>query len=129
MAHILIVDDEPYMRILIQEALEEFEEKGIVLLTADNGEEAIASVRREKPALIILDVMMPGMSGYEVCNVVKNKLGMKDVFVLMLTAKAQKHDKEEGTDAGADSYITKPFDPNEIVNKVAEVLKIDRQTS
>ena len=124
MTKILIVDDEPYMRILIQEALEELEEKGIVLLTVDSGDEAIASVRREKPTLIILDVMMPGMNGYEVCNVVKNELGMKDVFVMMLTAKGQKYDKEQGMDAGADIYITKPFDPNEIVNKVVAVLNI-----
>ncbi|MDR4496514.1 MAG: response regulator [Candidatus Scalindua sp.] len=129
MTKILIVDDEPHMRMLIQESLEEFEERGIVLLTTDNGDEAIASVRKEKPELIILDVMMPGMSGYEICNTVKNELGMKDIFVMMLTAKGQKQDKKQGMDVGADMYITKPFDPNEIVNKVAEILKIDIQAS
>ena len=122
---ILIVDDDSNLRTLITATLEKLEDYGVELLTAENGEDALKIIKAEKPNLVILDVMMPGMSGYDVCNVIKNELGMKDIFVLMLTAKGQKQDKEEGMDAGADSYMTKPFDPNEIVDKVAEVLKID----
>ncbi len=86
MPKILIADDELVMRDLLKEALEKLEDKGVELLTADNGEEAIESIRTEKPELVILNVMMPGMNGFEVCNTVKNELGMKDVYVLMLTA-------------------------------------------
>ena len=125
MPKILIADDELVMRDLLKEALEKLEDKGVELLTADNGEEAIESIRTEKPELVILDVMMPGTNGFEVCNTVKNELGMKDVYVLMLTAKGQEHDRQKGKDVGADIYITKPFDPDEIIKKAAKVLEIE----
>ncbi len=89
MPKILIADDELVMRDLLKEALEKLEDKGVELLTADNGEEAIESIRTEKPELVILDVMMPGTNGFEVCNIVKNELGLKDVYILMLTANGQ----------------------------------------
>ncbi len=125
MPKILIVDDEPGIRVLLEEALEDLEEKGVKLLTADNGDEAIECVRREKPELVILDVTMPGMSGFEVCNTVKNELGMKEVYIMMLTAKGQEIDKQKGKDVGVNVYMTKPFDLDEIVEKVVEVLGIE----
>ena len=113
------------MRELLKEALEKLEDRGVELLTADNGDDAIESIRTEKPELVILDVMMPGTNGFEVCNTVKNELGMKDVYVLMLTAKGQEYDRQKGKDVGADIYITKPFDPDEIIKKAAKVLEIE----
>jgi DNA-binding response OmpR family regulator len=122
---ILIVDDELNMRMLLQEALEEFEDKGVELLVAENGSEAIKSVRTEEPELIILDVMMPGMDGFDVCNTIKNELGMKDVYVLMLSADGQEFNKQKSKDVGTDSFMTKPFDPDEIFERAAEILGIE----
>ncbi len=96
MPKILIVDDEPEMRVLLEQTFEELEDKGVELLTANDGEEAIESIRIEKPELVILDVMMPGMNGFEVCKTVKIKLKMKDVYILILTAKSQRFDKVKG---------------------------------
>ncbi len=122
---ILIVDDEPGMRILLEQTLEEFEDKGVELLTACNGKEAVESIRTEKPVLVLLDVMMPGMNGFEVCNTVKNELGIKDIYILMLTAKGQEFDKQMGKDVGVDCYMTKPFNPDDIVKKTVEILGIE----
>jgi len=122
---ILIVDDEENMRILLQETLEEFEDKGIVVLVAENGKDAIVSIRTEKPNLVILDVMMPGMDGFEVCNTIKNELGMKDIYILMLSADGQEFNKQKSIDVGTDGFMTKPFDPDEIAEKVAQILKME----
>lgn len=122
---ILIVDDEPHIRILIEQTLEELEDEGVELLTATNGEEALEIIQEEKPDLVFLDVMMPKMNGFEVCHTVKNQLGMPDVYIIMLTAKGQEFDKKKGAEVGADLYMTKPFDPDEILEKAIEVLDID----
>ncbi len=122
---ILIVDDELHMMMLLQETLEEFEDKGVKLLLAENGEDAIESIKTEKPELVILDVMMPGMDGFEVCNTIKNELGMKDVYVLMLTTAGQEFNKQKGIEVGADIFMTKPFDHDEIAEKVAKILEIE----
>jgi len=122
---ILIVDDEENMRILLQETLEEFEDKGVVVLVAENGKDAIVSIRAEKPNLVILDVMMPGMDGFEVCNTIKNELGMKDIYILMLSADGQEFNKQKSIDVGTDGFMTKPFDPDEIAEKVAQILKME----
>ncbi|MHC4270336.1 MAG: response regulator [Planctomycetota bacterium] len=125
MPKILIVDDEKTLRELLKEALEKLEDKGVELLTAENGEEAIEFVKAEKPELIILDVMMPGMNGFEVCNIVKNTLGMKDVYVLILTASMVGINKEKYKDVGADILMTKPFDPDEMIKVAAKILEIE----
>jgi len=125
MPKILITDDDPLMRMLLKETLEKLEDKGVELLTVDNGEEAIECIRTEKPALVILDVMMPGMDGFEVCYSIKNELGMKDVYVLMLTADGQEFNKRKSVEVGTDIFMTKPFDLDEIVGKVAEILDIE----
>jgi DNA-binding response OmpR family regulator len=122
---ILIVDDELNMRMLLKETLEEFEDKGVEVLVAENGEEAIESIKTEKPGLVILDVMMTGVDGFEVCNTIKNELGMKDVYVLMLTADGQEFNRQKSKDVGTDDFMTKPFDPDEIVGKAAQILKIE----
>ena len=122
MAKILIVDDEPHIRLLLEQTLEELEDEGVELIMADNGDMALDIIKRERPGLVFLDVMMPRMNGFDVCNTVKNELGIKDVYIVMLTAKGQEFDKRKGNDAGADIYMTKPFNPDEIVEKARDVL-------
>lgn len=119
---ILIVDDEAHIRLLIEQTLEELEDEGAELLTAANGEEALETIKAEKPQLVFLDVMMPKMNGFDVCNTVKNELGLDDIYIVMLTAKGQEFDKERGKEVGADIYMTKPFDPDEMLEMAEEIL-------
>ncbi|MBW4548941.1 MAG: response regulator [Symplocastrum torsivum CPER-KK1] len=121
---ILIVDDEPYIRLLLEQTLEDLEDEGVELLTADNGEEALDAIKTERPDLVFLDVMMPKMNGFDVCNAVKNELSIKGVYIIMLTAKGQEFDKLKGKEVGADLYMTKPFDPDEVVQKSMQVLDL-----
>jgi DNA-binding response OmpR family regulator len=124
MAKILIVDDEPHIRLLLMQTLEELEDEGVELIMADNGEEALETIKAERPQLVFLDVMMPKMNGFDVCHAVKNEMAMKDVYIVLLTAKGQEFDKQKGNQAGADIYMTKPFNPDEVVEKAREVLGI-----
>ena len=121
---ILIVDDEAHIRLLMEQTLEELEDEGVALLTAANGEEALAIIQTESPHLVFLDVMMPKMNGFEVCQAVKTDDGTKDTYIIMLTAKGQEFDLKKGKEVGADLYMTKPFDPDEIVEKSLEVLQL-----
>jgi two-component system alkaline phosphatase synthesis response regulator PhoP len=123
MTKILIVDDDPIIRNLLEQILEPFAEKGVELLTADNGLIALETIKKEMPALVLLDVMMPKMNGFEVCNTVKNDLKLRDVYIIMLTAKGQESDKQKAKECGADLYIAKPFNIPELIKKVDEVLR------
>lgn len=122
---ILMVDDEAPIRRLLQMTLEDFEDEGVELLVAENGQEALETIEKERPNLVFLDVMMPGMNGFEVCEAVKHKLGMDDVTIILLTAKGQEIDRRRGEAVGADMYITKPFDPDELYETAARVLDLD----
>jgi DNA-binding response OmpR family regulator len=124
---VLIVDDEPNILLLMEQALEKLEDYDIELLTARNGEEALETIKDEKPNLVFLDVMMPKMSGLEVCHVVKKELKMDDTFIVMLTAKGQEFDKQKGMDMGANLYMTKPFRPKEVLEKAMEVLDVSEE--
>lgn len=121
---ILIVDDEPHIRMLIEQTLEELEEEGVEFLTAENGEIALEIIQKERPELVFLDVMMPKMNGMEVCRKVKKELKLYDVFIVLLTAKGQELDRLKGQEVGADVYMTKPFDPEAILSKAREVLDL-----
>ena len=121
---ILIVDDEPHIRMLIEQTLEELEDEGVEFLTAENGEIAFDIIQKENPQLVFLDVMMPKMNGMEVCRKVKKELLLDDVFIVLLTAKGQELDKQKGNEVGADIYMTKPFDPEAILDKAKEVLRL-----
>jgi DNA-binding response OmpR family regulator len=121
---ILIVDDEAHIRMLIEQTLEELEDEDVEFLTAENGEIALDLIREEKPDLVFLDVMMPKMNGMEVCKKVKKELGMNEIFIILLTAKGQELDRLKGQEVGADIYMTKPFDPEAILNKAKQVLGI-----
>lgn len=122
---ILIVDDEPHIRLLLEQTMEELEDEGVELLTACNGIDALNIIKEKRPELIFIDVMMPGLSGFEVCNKVKNELGMKELYMIMLTAKGQEVDREQGIKSGADIYMTKPFNPDEVLKKAREVLGLE----
>lgn len=119
---ILIVDDEAHLRMLIQQTLEELEDEGVELLTASNGEEALAAIESLRPNLVFLDVMMPKLSGFDVCERTKHELGLSDVYIVLLTAKGQEFDRQRGQQVGADLYMTKPFDPDALVQKARDVL-------
>jgi two-component system, OmpR family, alkaline phosphatase synthesis response regulator PhoP len=112
---ILIADDEPHIRALLEQTLEDLEDEGVELLTARDGEEALTVITVRRPDLVFLDVMLPTMNGYEVCRAVRAEPGLADVTVVLLTAKGQDADREEGLAAGADEFRTKPFDPDEIL--------------
>ena len=121
---ILIVDDEPHIRMLIEQTLEELEDEDVVFFTAENGEEALEIITNEKPQLVFLDVMMSKMNGMEVCRRVKKDLAIEGVYIILLTAKGQEVDRLKGQEVGADIYMTKPFDPEMILNKAREVLEL-----
>lgn len=122
MAKVLIVDDEPHIRLLLEEALEEFEDEGVDLFFAEDGAEALEIIVEQRPELVFLDVMLPKVNGYEVCSRVKTGFGMADVYIVMLTAKGQEFDKKRGLEVGADIYMTKPFNPMALKQKAREVL-------
>jgi len=121
---LLIVDDEAHIRMLIGQTLEELEDEGVNFFTAENGEQALEIIQAERPQLVFLDVMMPKMNGMEVCRRVKKELGLNDVFIVLLTAKGQELDRQKGQEVGADVYMTKPFDPEKILEKAREVLHL-----
>ena len=119
---ILIVDDEAHLRMLIQQTLEDLEDEGVQLLTASNGEEALETIRSAKPNLVFLDVMMPKLSGFDVCERAKQTPGLDGIYIVLLTAKGQEFDRKRGQEVGADLYMTKPFDPNALLQKARDVL-------
>ncbi len=124
MKRILIVDDDPIIRNLMEQILEPFEEKDVEILTAENGLVALDIIREKQPELIFLDVMMPKMNGFEVCQKIKSEPPEKVPYIVILTAKGQEVDREKARTSGADLYITKPFKINDLLNKVSEILQI-----
>ena len=121
---LLIVDDESHIRMLIEQTLEDLEDEGVELLFAENGAQALEIIQKEEPNLVFLDVMMPKMNGMEVCQKVKKELNLSHVYIILLTAKGQEVDRQKGLDMGADRYMTKPFDPDEMLSVAEEVLNV-----
>ncbi|MDN3204098.1 response regulator transcription factor [Algoriphagus sediminis] len=121
---ILIVDDEAHIRMLIEQSLEELEDEGVEFYTAENGEMALEVIKEETPDLIFLDVMMPKLNGMEVCRRVKQEMGLSQIYIVLLTAKGQESDRQKGLDVGADIYMTKPFDPELLLEKARDVLQL-----
>jgi phosphate regulon transcriptional regulator PhoB len=117
---VLLVEDEKDIRDLIRYHLEL---ERFAVLEAEEGELALALVRRERPALVILDIMLPGMSGLEICRTIRHDEEIAKVPILMLTAKAAEVDKVVGLELGADDYVTKPFSPRELLARVKAVLR------
>lgn len=121
---LLIVDDEAHIRMLLEQTLEDLEDEGVEILLADNGAQALEIITSEKPNLVFLDVMMPKMNGMEVCQRVKSESALQDVYIILLTAKGQELDKQRGLDLGANRYMTKPFDPDEILDIAKQILML-----
>ncbi len=121
---ILIADDEPFIRVLLEQTLEDLDEYGVQLISARNGEEAWEAAQRERPHLVILDVMMPYMDGYAVCERIKKEPALQDTHVILLTAKGQEMDRQRGLQVGADEYVTKPFDPDYLIERAGQILGI-----
>jgi two-component system phosphate regulon response regulator PhoB len=122
---VLVVDDEPDICALVAYHLAK---AGFRVSTASTGPEALASAREEQPALVVLDLMLPGLSGYEVLSRMRADEGTRDVAVLMLTARREEEDRIRGLSLGADDYLTKPFSPQELVLRVAAILRRARGT-
>jgi two-component system, LuxR family, sensor kinase FixL len=118
---ILVVDDDPNSLDIVRTFLES---RGYDVFTAINGEDALAQLESVRPALILLDVMMPGMDGWEVARVVKNHPQFGEVRVVMLTARSDFADKHEGLRAGADDYIVKPIQLEDLARRVERNLKV-----
>jgi len=116
---ILVVDDEPHV---IRSLSFVLSKEGYEVSSAENGEDGLAKIRQIKPNLVFLDVMMPKKNGYEVCQEIKKDSSMRDIHVIMLTAKGQETDREQGMEAGADEFMTKPFSPIGVLDKVRELL-------
>ncbi len=116
---LLIADDEPNILISLEYLMKR---EGYVVHVARDGQEALDALRREKPRLVLLDVMMPRKTGFEVCQELRADDALKDTLVLMLTAKGRDTDVAKGLGVGADAYMTKPFSTKELVNKVREML-------
>lgn len=119
---ILIADDEHHIRLLIEQTLEGFEDAGDELLLAADGEEALRLAFERRPKVVLLDVMMPKVNGFDVCQRLKQELAPDAPFVVLLTAKGQAYDRVRGMEVGADRYLTKPFDPDELREAVRQGL-------
>ena len=116
---ILVADDEPNIVISLEYLLKR---EGYTVLLARDGQQALDTIIRERPDLVLLDVMMPGKSGFEVCQAVRASEDLQGPKILMLTAKGRDTDVAKGTALGADDYMTKPFSTRELVEKVARIL-------
>lgn len=122
---ILAVDDEKHIVRLVQITLEK---EGYELITASNGREALEKVASEQPDLVVMDVMMPEMDGLEALGKMKNDPATSHIPVIMLTAKAQDSDVFRGWQSGADLYLTKPFNPAELVTFVRRIFADDEDS-
>jgi DNA-binding response OmpR family regulator len=116
---ILLVDDEPNIVFMLSHRLKQ---SGYEVVTGKDGQEALDIARRENPSLIILDLMLPKMSGYTVCGLLKRDSNFKKTPVIMLTARAQESDRKQGQEAGADAYVKKPFKSEELLELIADLL-------
>lgn len=119
---VLIVDDEPNIVTAIEFLMQQ---QGLSTEHANNGERALEKVRSFRPHLIILDVMMPVMDGFEVASAIRKEEEFRDVSILFLTAKGTDKDKHDGYGAGADAYLTKPFDNDRLIEKALDMLDLE----
>jgi two-component system phosphate regulon response regulator PhoB len=117
---ILVVDDEPDILEVVRYNLEKAD---LEVMTAKDGEEAIDLARSGSPDLVVLDLMLPGIEGEEVCRILKRDEATRSIPVLMLTAKGQEVDRVVGLELGADDYVVKPFSPRELVLRVRAILR------
>ena len=118
---ILIVDDE---KDLVDAVAYRLKANDYDVITAKDGVEGLDKARKERPDLIILDLMLPRMDGYKVCALLKKDARYSSIPIIMFTARAQEDDIKMGREVGAEAYITKPFEPETLLNKIKELLKV-----
>jgi DNA-binding response OmpR family regulator len=116
---VLIADDEPNIVVSLEFMMKR---EGYEVLVARDGAQALEAIRRERPQLVLLDGMMPGMSGFEVCEAVRAAEQLREIKILMLTAKGRDTDVARGVGVGADAYVIKPFSTRDLMQKVREML-------
>lgn len=121
---VLVVDDEVYMLHILEFSLGM---EGLEVISAASGEEALQRIAEEPPDLIVLDVLMPGMDGYEVCRRLKQQERTRAIPIVFLSGKDGRTDRELGLRLGADAYITKPFSPQSLIDTIDELLDGARQ--
>jgi two-component system alkaline phosphatase synthesis response regulator PhoP len=119
-AKVLVVDDEEYIQHILNFS---FGAEGYEVVTASDGEEGVSKAREEKPDIIVMDIMMPKMDGYEACKQIKTDPQTKDIPVILLTAKGRDADRKLGTEVGADDYVVKPFSPGRLIERVEGIMK------
>lgn len=119
---VLICDDESYILELVTYVVDD---AGYPYLTAKDGETALKLARKNHPRLMILDVMLPGMTGFEVCRELKSDPQTRDIYIIILSARGQESDEMEGKLSGADEYMTKPFSPRRLKQRLDEMLQED----
>ena len=117
---ILVVDDETDLIMMVQIRLEA---NGYEVISANDGKEGLDKVKNESPDLVLLDVMMPNMSGYQVCTILKQDARYKRIPIILITGKGQDDFEKVGKRMGADAFITKPFDPPVLLAKIKELIK------
>ncbi len=117
---VLVVDDEPFICRSLSFVLRK---ENYEVLEARNGEEALEAIRTHRPDLVFLDVMMPKVNGFEVTRQVKSDPELKNIKIILLTAKGQDSDRETGRKLGADDYMTKPFSPTKILERARQILE------
>ncbi len=116
---VLIADDELY---ILESVSYVVEQAGYEVITAEDGEAALRLAKKERPSLMFLDIMMPKITGFEVCEALKSNPETRDIHIVMLTARGQERDERMGMEAGADEYITKPFSPRELRKRLDEIM-------
>jgi two-component system, OmpR family, alkaline phosphatase synthesis response regulator PhoP len=117
--NVMIVDDDPHV---VRSLAFVLNKEGYNIRTTSDGEEALEKIRDSKPNLMLLDIMMPKKNGYEVCQEVKNNPALSDIYIIMLSAKGQEADREQGLSMGANEFMTKPFSPMKVVERVKQIL-------
>ena len=121
---VLIAEDQPDSRQLLADIMEHFQPYGVSVFVARDGTEAYDIALKERPNLILLDIMMPGMSGYDICKRIKEDPEMSDTYIIVISARFQPEDRTQAALAGADEYVTKPYDVSLIMERVQSVLDI-----
>lgn len=119
MSKVIVIDDEPFILMMIEDKLRR---AGIQVITLRESINALPVIKKERPDLIILDWMMPELSGLDLCKMIKSDIELKDIPIFMLTAKGQDTDKQLGLKSGAIQYITKPFSPKALLEMVKKFL-------
>jgi DNA-binding response OmpR family regulator len=117
---VLVVDDEEYIQHILNFS---FGAEGFEVITAGDGEEAVTLARSERPDIVVLDIMMPKMDGYEACKQIKADPQTQSIPVILLTAKGREVDRKLGAEAGADDYVVKPFSPGRLIERVEGFIK------